>query len=148
MTLLSIDPGKRIGYALFTDKGEEIERGVIDFDTWFSAESPVEFGDYGLLHCNDWTVSQLVVEGFRHDPTVQQGGSLHEASQIVGSVKTLALIAEVPIAVQYASILPVAMLHDGYEPPKTRTGKKKHLPDQDSAWLHGRYYLRSIGVLD
>ena len=31
--------------------------------------------------------------------------------------------------------------------PKTKTGNKKHLPDEISAWLHGRYYLTGIGVL-
>ena len=155
MTLLSIDPGKRIGYALFTDEGEDIERGVTQFDDWFKLVPPpgTEYGfrlqitSSGRLLCNDLQVSQIVVEGFRHDPTVQQGGSLHWASQVEGSVKTLALVAEIPVAVQYSRILPVAMMHAGYEPPVTKTGKKKHLPDEDSAWLHGRYWLTEQGVI-
>lgn len=151
MTLLSIDPGKRIGYALFTDAGEDIERGVIQFDDWFEVPwegGPIsvdtEFGDMSFKYLG---ISQIVVEGYRHDPTVQQGGSLHEASQIIGAVKMAAAIVGVPVAVQYSRILPVAMLHAGYEPPVTKTGKKKHLPDEDSAWLHGRYWLTSQGVL-
>lgn len=151
MTILSIDPGKRIGYALFTDEGEDIERGVIQFDDWFMPiwdGGPInvdtEFGDMSF---KNRYITQFVVEGYRHDPMIQQGGSLHEASQVIGAVRMAAAIVGIPVAVQYASILPVAMMHDGYEPPVTKTGNKKHLPDEDSAWLHGRYFLRSQGVL-
>lgn len=156
MTLLAIDPGKRIGYALFNElNGEEIERGVTLFDDWFKLVPPpgdehgfrLQVTSSGRLLCNYLHITQLVVEGFRHDPNVKQGGSQHEASQVIGSVKTLALVAEIPVAVQYSNILPVAMMHAGYEPPKTRTGNKKHLPDEDSAWLHGRYWLTAQGVL-
>lgn len=151
MTLLSIDPGKRIGYALFTDDGEDIERGVIQFDDWFIRpwfEGPFDITDEMMcLRFKGRYVAHIVVEGFRHDPTVAQGGSLHEASQIIGSVKTYAAITAVPVTVQYSRILPVAMMHAGYEPPVTKTGNKKHLPDQDSAWLHGRYWLTEQGVI-
>lgn len=144
--ILSIDPGKRIGYALFTPTGEDVERGVIDFDDWFK---PGPGGDPWLdsegVVFRGWSIRQFVVEGFRHDPDVKQGGSLHWASQIEGAVKMLGAVTYTPVAVQYSSILPVAMLHAGYEPPVTRTGKKKHLPDEDSAWLHGRYWLTGQG---
>lgn len=149
MTLLSIDPGKRIGYALFTDEGEDIERGVIQFDDWFESENasiPVPTFLNFFKNGVNYDITQLVVEGYRHDPTVQQGGSLHEASQIVGAVKMLSALSGTPIAVQYSRILPVAMMHAGYEPPVTKTGNKKHLPDEDSAWLHGRYWLTEQGV--
>lgn len=155
MTILAIDPGKRIGYALFRSTGEEVSRGVIDFDDWFS--DPQEkgldvrdddngFGTYLMFQCSEH-IHQLVVEGFRHDPNVKQGGSLHWASQIEGAVKMLGAVARIPVAVQYNNILSVAMMHAGYTPPKTRTGNKKHLPDEDSAWLHGRYWLTEQGVL-
>lgn len=151
MTLLAIDPGKRIGYALFKDNGEEIERGVILFDDWFEKEwegGPVGIAEpLNYLRFRHEYPTQIVVEGFRHDPGVKQGGSEHEASQIIGAVKQLAALTGTPVAVQYSMILPVAMMHAGYEPPKTRTGNKKHLPDEDSAWLHGRYWLTAQGVL-
>lgn len=151
MTLLAIDPGKRIGYALFKDNGEEMERGVIEFDNWFSGDLldwDREFDSLSIeTPCGIYGITQLVVEGFRHDPLVKQGGSVHWASQIEGAVKMLAALSRIPVAVQYSSILTVAMMHAGYEPPKTRTGNKKHLPDEDSAWLHGRYWLTAQGVL-
>lgn len=151
MTLLAIDPGKRIGYALFTDTGEEIERGVIQFDNWLSlvgiGNLHSDTGMYFTGIDSEWSVTQLVVEGFRHDPNVKQGGSLHEASQIIGSVKTLAALTRTPLDVQFPNILPVAQIIAGYKPPTTRTGKKKHLPDQDSAYLHGMYWLRGQGLV-
>lgn len=153
MTILSIDPGKRIGYALFTDKGEDIERGVIQFDDWFDlcpleVNGSNEYGSEFELWFERYAISQLVVEGFRHDPTVKQGGSVHWASQVEGAVKMLAAITDTPIAVQYAGIaLPVAKLFTGYVEPTTKTGNKKHLPDEDSAWLHGMYWMRSQGIV-
>lgn len=152
VTVLSIDPGKRIGYALFTDEGEDIERGVIQFDDWFvTGDGPVQLWGVATgvrLRFEDRGVTQLVVEGFRHDPLVQQGGSLHWASQVEGAVKMLAALTGTPIAVQYAgTALPVAKLFTGYVDPTTKTGNKKHLPDEDSAWLHGMYWLRSQGIV-
>ena len=139
MTVLSIDGGKNVGYALFTDEGEEIDRGVIDFDEFFR--------QFDLSEFMGWHIHQLVVEGFRHDPNIKQGGSLHWASQIEGAVKMVGALSNTPVAVQYAGIVfPVAMMITGYEKPVTRTGNKKHLPDQDSAWLHGRYWFHCQGL--
>lgn len=150
MTLLAIDGGKNVGYALFTGKGEEIERGVIDFDTFFR-DLQVSGHDQILFHSDksgDWEVGQLVVEGFRHDPNVKQGGSLHWASQIEGAVKMISARTGVPATVQYAGqALPVAKEITGYTGDLTKTGKKKHLPDQDSAWLHGIYWLHCNEVI-
>lgn len=150
MTLLAIDGGKNVGYALFTSKGEEIERGVLDLVDFFTAfDWDKEFQSLSF----EWDhrlheITQLVVEGFRHDPNVKQGGSLHWASQIEGAVKMLGALSETRVAVQYAGqALPVAKEITGYTGDRTRTGSKKHLPDQDSAWLHGRYWLHANEVI-
>lgn len=154
MTLLAIDPGKRIGFALFTGKGEDIERGVIQFDDWFKNDYSTGLYLYGTDIGNDvemtfkeYLIDQIVVEGFRHDPLVKQGGSEHWASQVIGDLRRVGAVTQTSVSVQYSTILPVAMMHAGYEPPKTRTGNKKHLPDEDSAWLHGRYWLTVSGIL-
>lgn len=150
MTILAIDPGKRIGYALFTDAGEEIERGVVQFDDWFKnfwSDGLFRLYDSALEFKEDHDIYQLVIEGYRHDPRVGQGGSLHEASQIIGSVKMMAALARVPLEVQFSRILPVAQIIAGYKPPVTKTGNKKHLPDEDSAYLHGMYWLRAQGII-
>lgn len=151
MTLLAIDGGKNVGYALFADGGEEIERGVILFDDWFVTGPYLASFTQELCFLRNglsYGISQLVVEGFRHDPNVKQGGSLHWASQIEGAVKMLGAVTGVPVTVQYSGqALPVAKEITGYTGDLTKTGKKKHLPDQDSAWLHGIYWLHCNEVI-
>lgn len=153
MTILAIDPGKNIGYALFEDDGTEIERGIIDFDDWFRGYNlwlrDNEDGVGDRLFFRDYEeVTLLICEDFTHDPNIRQGGSKHEAAQIIGSVKTYtSMVALTPLTMQPASALSVAMMITGYEKPVTKTGNKKHLPDQDSAWLHGRYWLHANEVL-
>lgn len=145
--ILSIDGGKNIGWATFYRSGKFIEKGVIDHTEWFDPEAcPLEIwkGDLFFWETN---VDLLVVEGIRHDPNIQQGGSQRWESQIEGAVRMLGTLTGVEVVVQQPAILPVAAMHAGYEMPKTKTGRKKHLPDDISAWLHGRYYLTSIGVL-
>lgn len=157
MTILSIDGGdKNVGYALFAGNGTEIERGVIPFEEFFSwlwldydrelmfcapiAPAP----DDQVIH----EITRLVVEGYRHDPNVKQGGSIHGASQIEGAVKMVGAVTGVPVTVQYAGqALPVAKQLTGYAGDLTKTGNKKHLPDQDSAWLHGIYWLHCNEII-
>jgi len=152
VTLLAIDGGdKNVGYALFTDEGEEIERGVITFENfeewfWLGLDRELMFSPPldGPIH----EITQLVVEGYRHDPGVKQGGSIHGASQIEGAVKILGAVTGIPVTVQYAGqALPVAKQITGYTGDLTKTGNKKHLPDQDSAWLHGIYWLHCNEII-
>ena len=153
MTLLAIDGGdKNVGYALFDQStGEEIERGIIPFDDFFSKFEIANYDDGrgNRLMFDDYShrIEQLVVEGYRHDPNVKQGGSVHGASQVEGAVKILGRVAEVRVTVQYAGqALPVAKQITGYIGDLTKTGNKKHLPDQDSAWLHGIFWLHCNDV--
>lgn len=145
VTLLSFDGGKNVGFALFDDYGGEIERGVIDFDDFFKS---FQAHHEVAVYFHDTLIDDLVVEGFRHDPTVKQGGSLHWASQVEGAVKLLGAVTDTPVYVQYAgTALPVAKQITGYTGDLTKTGNKKHLPDQDSAWLHGIYWLHCHEVI-
>lgn len=153
MTILSLDGGKNIGWALFTDIGIDIDRGVVSYLEFFGKQPPLTVFDRDTGNGNElsWTgyiVDVLVVEGIRHDPNISQGGSQRWESQVEGAARFAAAVAEhVELAVQPPNILPVTLMHESMEWPVTRTGKKKHLPDELAAWLHGRYYLRSVGVL-
>lgn len=147
MTVLVLDGGKNVGYALFSDSGEEYARDAIDFDKL------VGFGALGIDMLTGWLyfdytrIDRIVVEGFRHDPNVKQGGSLHWASQVEGAVKVVGDLLNLPYTVQYAGqALPVAKQITGYKGDLTKTGNKKHLPDQDSAWLHGVYFFHCQGI--
>lgn len=154
MTLLAIDPGARIGWALFGNDHEEIGRGVMDF-TLFShsihykpsqAVNRIMFSPRGVERALAVVaVSEVVYESYYQDPGVKQGGSTGPAQEVIGVVKYLCLQAGIEPVAQRSAILPVAMAHCGYEKPKTRNGNDKHLPDEDSAWLHGMEYLISKG---
>lgn len=145
--ILAIDGGKNIGWATFRPTGKFIDKGVIAHTEWFdTATFPLEIWKDHLFF-RDENIDTLVVEGIRHDPNIQQGGSQRWESQVEGAVRMLGTLTGVEVVVQQPAILPVAAMHAGYEMPKTKTGRKKHLPDDISAWLHGRYYLTSIGVL-
>lgn len=151
MSILSIDGGdKNVGYALFSSEGEELERGVVPFEVFFDFgwESGPFLLDDGWLSFRGWELERMIVEGYRHDPNVKQGGSVHGASQVEGAVKILRAVTGVPVTVQYAGqALPVAKQITGYTGDLTKTGNKKHLPDQDSAWLHGIYWLHCNEVI-
>ena len=128
MTILAIDGGdKNVGYALFAHDGTELARGVIDFETfdsrfWLGYDRELIFSAPDSPAVSE--ITQLVVEGYRHDPNVKQGGSVHGASQVEGAVKILGAVTAVPVTVQYAGqALPVAKQITGYTGDLTKTGK-------------------------
>lgn len=86
-------------------------------------------------------ISDLVYESYYLDPNTKQGGSTGPAQEVIGVLKYLCLQAGIEPAAQRSAILPVAMRHWGY------VQEKKHLPDEDSAWLHGKYRLTDVGTL-
>lgn len=148
MTLLAIDPGrsykgeKTIGYCLFTGRGEEIKRGSISFEE-LCRELRIqdEMGQSYWLEFLGWDVHDIVIEDFVNDPKSARGGQRNGTSECIGAVEILARQAEVPFTRQRSSLLGPAKLLAGY------TGTAKHLPHQDSAYLHGYYYLVEKGVL-
>jgi hypothetical protein len=139
VTTLAIDPGKRIGWCLFGD-GKEIERGVTDWGGLVRGFG--ELDDYlgGHLTFLDYVIGEVVIENYVNDPGTPQGGQENPAAEVIGAVRILCAQTNTRFTRQPASTLSVAMKHAGYTPPKTRTGNKKHLPDEDSAFLHGFYY--------
>lgn len=157
MTLLSIDPGKNIGWALFSlANGEEVGRGVMDFDLFshslnyrprVSPNRLVFTPRKAVTARSEYLVKEIVYESWYLDPGTPQGGSVGNASEVIGVLKYLALQAGIPIHAQRSAILPVAMKHAGYEKPMTRNGREKHLPDEDSAYLHGMYRLIGTGTV-
>lgn len=154
MTLLSIDPGRSykgtgrarqsIGYCLFDRKGAEILRGALSWEELADAldlEPRGRFGR-GLLFL-PWggLIDEVVIEDFVNDPKSARGGQRNGTSECIGSVEIMARKAGVPFTRQRSAELGPAKLHAGY------VQKLKHLPHEDSAYLHGYEYLVSTGVL-
>lgn len=148
--ILALDGGKNIGWALFTESGADSGRGIISNIGFFSDQSGpfTSYGRSGGLEFMTCDISTIVVEGIMHNPNIDQGGSQRWESQVEGAARILASIHGLMLVVQRpADALSVTLMHEGMEWPRTKTGNKKHLPDDLAAWLHGRYYLRTIGVL-
>ena len=143
MALLSIDPGRSykgeptIGYCLFTDEGEEIERGEVTFEYLIRQ---LDMGNNALVL---WYIEirTVVIEDFVNDPKSARGGQRNGTSECIGAVEALCMKSNTKFVRQRSDTLGPAKLHAGYEQ------KLKHLPHQDSAFLHGHEYLVRQGVL-
>lgn len=151
MTLLAIDPGrsykgeKTIGYALFHGDGRAIERGSISFEELalrLNLDSPDQVWDSAstYLMFDNWEIDEVVVEDFVNNDR-SKGGQRNGTSECIGAVEFACIKAEVPFTRQPPATLNPAKLHAGY------VQKVKHLPHQDSAYLHGFEYLVAKGVL-
>jgi hypothetical protein len=138
VTTVAFDPGKRIGWALFQD-GAEIRRGVMSWEELVVAFDNLEYYLGGDLTFMGSVVDEVVVENYRIDPGTPQGGREVSASEVIGAVRMMCEQNGVKFTRQEPKILSVAMLHTGY------VQTKAHLPDQDSAYLHGFYYEETQG---
>lgn len=150
MTLLAIDPGrsykgeKTIGISLWWDNSwSETMREAVSFETLVSRLEIRNDGVYATtpwLGYGDYCVHEVVIEDFINNEK-SRGGQRNGTSECIGAVEFACAKAGVPFTRQSNTLLPVAKLHAGYEQ------KLKHLPHQDSAYLHGYEYLVSKGVL-
>lgn len=150
MTLLAIDPGRSykgertIGYALFQSTGAEISRGSLSWEELSTSLRPLAPRSEVLLFETSTIrrmVHEIVIEDFVNDPKSARGGQRNGTSECIGAVEILAIQAGVPFTRQRSSVLGPSKLLADYQ------GKAKHLPHQDSAYLHGYYYLVQKGVL-
>ena len=127
--VVSIDPGKHIGVALWRSTGELLWKDVMEVDV---------LDDY--LEAQHG-IHAIVVEDYVTDPWKKQGGSTQQASQVLGMVKSCCRRHGITLVVQKNTILRVAAMHAGVSIPK-----KGHIKDDLSAMLHGFYYFESIGM--
>lgn len=130
MTMLSLDPGKKVGRAMW---GAD---GTLLFNDEVSVNELIAF------LANARSVKTVVVESWMLlRRATSQIGSKMEASQVIGAAKLFALMQGAEYVEQPPSILPVSALHAGVALPKG------HTPDKLSAYLHGHYYLVCQGVI-
>jgi hypothetical protein len=128
--ILSVDPGKNVGYALWEPDGTVIEGGAMEIDSFLSFLAELT------------EVDTIVYERFQLlRRQKQQTGSHMEASQVVGALRLYAEMKGVDLVRQNPDILPVSALHAGVKLPKG------HTPDALSAYLHGHYYFVGLGIL-
>lgn len=137
MFTLAIDPGgsttkASIGYALFDEEGGLMEKGVFTKKELYAHLESFRSG---------W---QVVIENFVNNEK-SRGGQTNGTSEIIGAVEFACHLNSVPLYRQSPRILSVAKIQNQYKLPINPRTKQpvKHLPDEDSAMLHGLYFLKA-----
>ena len=137
MFTLAIDPGgsttkASIGYALFDEEGRLMEKGVF---------TKKELYAHLENFISGW---QVVIENFVNNEK-SRGGQTNGTSEIIGAVEFACHLNSVPLYRQSPRILSVAKIQNQYKLPINPRTKQpvKHLPDEDSAMLHGLYFLKA-----
>lgn len=128
--LLSVDPGKSTGWAIFSIPNLEPEhRGI--------ARSVDEFTDLLIKFGKASALRAVVLEDYIQRGYTNTTGSRMEASQIIGALKFFTKFVGVPIHLQPSSVLPIAQRWSA-DFPMPKDHRKSH---DVSAILHGRYWL-------
>lgn len=160
--LAAFDPGRAktptIGFCIFDEKGIEVERGALTWDELVSSlgHSDADSGGwqtpYSYAFFRGYLIEAIVVEDFVNDPRrTARGGQRNGASEVIGALEYVANKADSVLFVrQRPGILEPAAMHTGYTIPINPRTKKplSHMPHQDAAYLHGYYYLESVGILE
>lgn len=135
MKLLSVDPGKHTGWAIWnfgSGSPELLTMGVTVDEGQF----------YNILVRNEWPdLDYLVYEDYKIRPAKVNKGWAHEwnsapALHIIGALELFARQNEIELVVQQPAQLPVGCGYIGY-PYK----KGIHVPNNISAIAHGAYWL-------
>jgi hypothetical protein len=137
MKLLSVDPGKHTGWAVWT-YGESKRPKL---DTADVTETVEEFYDI-LANSKVMRLADMIVyEDYIIRPAAKNKFWGHEwnrppALLIIGAVEYFARANEIKLATQQAAILPIGCGYIGYN-----YQKGIHVPNQISAIAHGAYWL-------
>ena len=130
MTVMSVDPGdKRVGWAIWSEKGELRAKGVSDPDTFLS------------MLIQNGGLSAIVTEDWRLRKERQKAGRPMLSSEVIGMLRYHAKATGCELVRQNPGILRITALHADVKLPKG------HIPDDVSAYLHGYWYFEAAGIL-
>lgn len=93
------------------------------------------------------TVKVFVVEDYRPHGHINHTGNKLLTSQRIGDIRGYARRHGIDVIMQPSTILTIAAMWAQYKWPKSNTGKRQHLPDFISSYLHGFYYLSNKGLI-
>jgi hypothetical protein len=131
--IVAIDPGERIGLAVFHEDGSLKSKEVIDYPELLHRMAVWEA--LGRVH-------ELICERWAFQPGKTKGGDTMVSSRVIGALEYFASRQHLTIHFQEPGILDIAAMHAG---EKVRKG---HYPDDVSAYLHGHHWLIGQGVLE
>jgi hypothetical protein len=134
---LAVDPGKgsrrTIGVFAWSEKPEPVHKGQYTKEQYDAYRDNLE--KLGRLP------ELIILESYTVLSAKKNMGSKMETAQLIGVTKEFARRHRIPVVEQPSSILPTAHLWAGIPKPKG------HLPDWQSAYLHGYYYLVRHGIM-
>ena len=130
---LSLDPGNSTGWATFTSEGKLITTGT--------TKGKQEL--YDLLRSMPRSVQAVICEDFKLYPwkSNQQAWSQLDTVRYIGAVELWCAVTNRTLILQPSSVKPVGYAWAGMRP----TTRKSESHSMD-AYVHGVYYLQSIGV--
>lgn len=131
MSVWSVDPGeKNIGFCTWNNNGLLIGKSIL---------TPEEF--MAMLLTSSGAVHTIVCEEWAHQPGKTKGGSKATTARVIGWLELYAAQNDINLVMQPPNDLRVWALHAGVELPKG------HIPDDDSAFIHGHHYFVDQGIL-
>lgn len=131
--LLSLDPGKTTGWAVFGNDAKVVEYGQADMNAVLDLDKLIV----------EYTLSHIVYEDFKlfRHKALKQVGSRFEASQVIGMAKSWARKYECVLVSQPSDIKPIAQKWSQVEPPSNHS-----LSHGIDAYNHGFYWLVRAGL--
>jgi len=136
MTVLSIDPGERVGVAKWSDLGKlrmNTTMLLLDFEEYLTLDGWSDGEPINAVVLEDWRL--------RQGKQIAQTGSRMLTSQCIGMVRLFAKLHGAALILQDPSILRLTAMHANIKLPKG------HIKDEMSAYLHGYYFFESQGLL-
>lgn len=134
MTVLSVDPGDRVGWAFWDHWGRLLDHGIVDLD------------EFKILLRNNYFQSPevVVLEQFRlqRHRAEKQSGSQMGASRCIGMLELYAAQQRSQLIKQELEARDMAYLHSGIPPAKNHANSH----DLD-AIMHGFYYWETLDLV-
>lgn len=137
--ILAIDPGLTTGFAAFNDKGYPFATGTIN--------EPGGLKEANLRTHVTWfkklknRPQTIVLEQFRVRPGGETNGQRVIASEVIGVVRTWAILNSIELVMSEPANLKDVCLLAGIVMPKQHS--KTHVP---SAIAHGTFYAVNAGI--
>lgn len=134
ITYVSFDPGITTGVVTWDKDGNVLNKAKIN-------QATLDALLVGFEHIN--TIKAFIIEEYRvfTSKAIAHIGSKVETARVIGQITATARRKNIEIVMQDPKILKIAAMWAQFPLPKG------HLPDDDSAYLHGYYYLHRKGII-
>lgn len=133
MTILSVDPGRHVGWAYWNSVGRLLKHDIAEIDEFVDLLRHDYFQRPGVIVYEDFRLQRHRAE--------RQSQSRMEASQVIGMLKLYGAVSEAIVVAQELEARDLGYMHSGIKPLTDHD--KSH--DLDAV-AHGFYYLETVGI--